>query len=409
MEPVLPLTEHIERLRRNTHDCVNSLSSAKLLHARFLAKKSGAVLMQINTASESLESLFKGVLQGQEPTAVARSLPHIVQIYLDLHTSKRIATLLNTVESDSSDELYSTLEDAVNTVIAMTDSTKTRDEKFQIINRLCTESSLELADSSPRRMGVLLLELMKFALVTLHDDHPSVQELHKRLETRIGDRRLLFGNSTPRYESALNLQVVSTVHEEETQELTRKAAICKKPITFWSQFSRSTRFISHFRSLSACERYGDSMQQALGAAIGGLAIKLNREFQRVIQGKVTPGQNKEFGHKIDIYIAVYKALKENLKTMRKELFTIAPDNALLALLRYSSELRLALSEIGLRLDILKKHSSTSCLQVFQAVKLVTKQRPSIKATELAKTALQDDTLPNGVRSIAESVLAANPR
>jgi len=406
MIPVLSLspkavTSQITALQGDVTRCVEVVNHAKALHVHFKGKQSQQAVLQLQTVTALFTDLIQSCKWVEPPQRLARSLPKLVQIYSDLHMATCITTLLNAVESDSSDEFYTVLDEAVKSVIQMADPAKKFEEKIEILEKLCDHSSLTLADSSPRRMGVLLLELMRFALVTLKDNHPTVTKLREQLDRRIDDRRNLFANSTPRYESSLNLQLASAVHNDEKNELLRKAAGCKKPITFWGQFSLSTRFLRYFRPWSGCEQYGNTMQHNLGSSIGGLIVKLNRQFQKVIQGRVTPGQDKEFSHKMDIYIAAYKLLKEELKGMRKELNTRVPDDALLPLLRYTSELRFALSEIALRIATIKRHSTTAALQLFQAVKLVSKQRLQAKAKELTAAALQDKSLPVGLRSIAE--------
>lgn len=372
MEPLDTVTaraykQQVNALQRYATECIEMVERAKTQHVHFKEKKSHTCITRMHHLTASIQQTYDSFKRVSRPEEAVKSFRNLVQISLETHLASRIATLINTVERDSPDTLFPVLDTSIHSVLAMVDPARSQQEKKELVSALCNMEIIELADNSPRRMGVLLLELIKYALTIIPEPDYETQGLQQAIEKRIEERRKLFGSGTPRYESATNLLITSKVTPEECTRLLQKATACKKPIKFWDQFTPVGRTIRYIRHWTGCEHFANHLQTTFGNQIGGLLVKIDKQFKKVITGKIAPENASGFSHKIDTYIISYKTLKDELKAKRRELFTQPPDSALLPLLRYISELRFALSELAVRIDEIKKHSTEKALQVFYAV------------------------------------------
>ncbi len=390
MQPLLPISarafaHELSTLSKQYERAKKELAAAKDRHIQLLPNESIRIHNDLKGVVVSVQNAYETLKSVEEPKAKRNLLQKLTVLDRKLDLLLKEASLITFAEKDSPADLYTKLEDTIETLLFVVDPAYSIHQKIDAFMEHDGKDLLRLSGDSPRKIALLLLKLHKMTLEKLLSQmqenmtqHGQLLGIHEEINTKILDRKKHEFEFTPRYERSLTLKPLAAVEEARLQDLLTKLntssakTVFKKP---WKLFSCCRRE-------TACETYGRQLSEEFGKKIPGLVMKLHALYTKVLSGKISPDQSNELSRKIDTYAVALDRFKKSLKEKRIAIYELDPDHAFKPLLHYGLNLRFMLSEAAILIDSLRRHSSKETVAAFKAIQKLAKNQKMNGAKDL---------------------------
>lgn len=275
-------------------------------------------------------------------------------------------TIVYRLEQENLLQRYQTLGRMVDTLFTVLDPNKSVDDKIAVLELKFAENNLDIAEQSPRDVGIELLKLFKIAIKKTaleHKDAPPAT-LEKLFEMRrvVKERITSIELNSPRLEK--DSPRYPEITQENIQQFLKEVSTCKNKYLFWEKLSYWTRIVSYVKKLPDNEAFGVALENNEALQITGLGLRLQQKLQMIVNGEISPKDASELSRELRLCSNTYMHLKATLEQTRKRIYKLVPDSTFKTLLVYAYGLRQELSEIGFLLETVVDLSGPEILSVF---------------------------------------------